>query len=292
MYKWLFCFLLAFCFTVATAQQPIDSIVVDSANADNIAVQTKPTPYDYEKLLADNIYLHFKKDAVAQVEKLHQNKGRDLLFYIVLGILVFFALLKYAFPKFFSTLFTVFFNTSMKQSQLTDQLQSNNLPAILYNILFSLSLGLLIFLYLSHYDRLHGSYGSGTYLFVIAGALGVLYLIKLFIIKTIGWLTGHKVVADTYSFIVFLINKILGVAILPLAVCIAFAPLAWREGFMFISLALVILSFLIRYIKSYSLIGRKLHWSIFHFGLFVFAIEALPLLIVYKAAYIYLQGNY
>ena len=65
------------------------------------------------------------------------------MFYLIAGIVLLLAFFKYFNSRYFTNLFRVFFNTSLRQSQLTDQLLQAKLPSLLFNLFFILSGGIV-----------------------------------------------------------------------------------------------------------------------------------------------------
>ncbi len=91
-----------------------------------------------------------------------------------------------------------------------------------------------------------------------------------------------RTAADSYIFIVFVINKMIGVFLLPVIIILAFTGGKIYDigiGFSYF----VIGAFLLyRFILAYSSIRNQVRFSLFHFFLYVIAFEILPLFIIYK----------
>ena len=79
------------------------------------------------ELLKDNFLLNFKAKPVEQLEQVKKSPKHFFFFYILLGLGLFLGIARAVNTKYFNTLFRVFFNTSLRQSQLTDQLEQANL---------------------------------------------------------------------------------------------------------------------------------------------------------------------
>jgi len=221
------------------------------------------------------------------------NKRTDtqtIYFYLLAGMAFFLAFLKFFYARYFNNLFRVFFNTSLRQSQLTDQLLQAKLPSLFFNIFFVLSGGVYVYFLLDQYKWLpNKNVLLGLTLCVISVAL--IYLIKYLTLKFTGWLTSYKDSVNTYVFVVFLINKILGIFLLPFIIIIAFADSVIAVPAMLISLFLIGLMLLLRFARSYGLLQTKLKVSRLHFFLYIIGIEIIPLLLIYKALLILLNKN-
>ena len=118
----LACFII-FCFSPRAHAQPVfeDSlrtrILGDS-------IKGSQTTNIYTALLDSNIFLRNKRVARALPVQLKKN-GNGIFFYIMAGLLLFLGIMKTVYSRYFTTLFRVFFNTSLRQTQLTDQLEQH-----------------------------------------------------------------------------------------------------------------------------------------------------------------------
>ncbi|HJW18779.1 MAG TPA: hypothetical protein VJ499_16735, partial [Flavisolibacter sp.] len=65
-----------------------------------------------------------------------QWQGKEAIFYTLIGLLIFFALIKNGFYRYIQDLFKIFFRTSVRQRQIKEQLVSSPLPSLLLNIFF------------------------------------------------------------------------------------------------------------------------------------------------------------
>ncbi|MBL7746271.1 MAG: DUF4271 domain-containing protein [Chitinophagaceae bacterium] len=215
----------------------------------------------------------------AQVRKV---QGKELLFYLLVLLFIVFAILRRAFPKYFSDLFRLFFKTTIKQRQIREQLMQTPLPSLLLNGFFVVSGGLYIAFLLQHYsiDPL-GNFWL-MFMYCCAG-MSVAYFIKFAGLKICGWLFGIEEAADSYIFIVFIVNKMIGILLLPFLLILAFsAGAAYAVG---LTLSWFLLGGLILYrmVLTYAAVRNQVKVNPFHFFLYIFAFEIAPLLLVYKA---------
>jgi hypothetical protein len=208
--------------------------------------------------------------------------GKEILFYYLLFLLLLFGLLRRAFEKYFTDLFRVFFKTTLKQKQAREQMLHAQLPSVFMNIFFILNAGLYLNFLLEQFNLSITDNFWRQYAYC-AGALGVGYLIKYFGLKITGWLLGVQKAAEAYIFIVFIINKMLGIALLPILLLLAFTMEPVSQFAFALSFILVGSLFLYRIILSFSAIRNEIKLNSFHFILYVLAFEILPLLLIYKA---------
>ena len=135
-------------------------------------------------------------------------------FSCLIFIVAFLGITKAAFPKYFNAIFSLSFQATFRQIQTREQIAQNELPGFMLNLLFILSGGLFIALLAVYY---RWSILPLWQLFIYSAViLSLIYLAKYLFIKFSGWAFNAKSTADEYSFIVFLVNKMLGIFLVPL----------------------------------------------------------------------------
>ncbi len=207
--------------------------------------------------------------------------GRDLLFYIVLCLALWMGILKSGYAKYYTDLFTVFFRSSLRQHQIREQLLQARLPSLLFNLFFVGCAGTFLYLLAASYAARLGHPDWQIWIAAIA-IVALLYLVKFVGLKLSGWVFGMTGAVDTYIFIVFLVNKILGVALLPIVVLLAFAKDPLQSVGATLGVLLVIGMLIYRFIRSYRPVWEEVQMSRFHFFLYLCAFEIAPLLLIYK----------
>jgi len=98
--------------------------------------------------------------------------------------------------------------------------------------------------------------------------------------------------SDTYIFVVFLVNKMLGIFLLPFLIVITFSGPEVREIFITISLAMVFVLLAYRVLAAYRPVRNEIKLTPFHFFLYLCAFEIAPLLLIYKVLLSYLEKVY
>ncbi|MEO6733273.1 MAG: DUF4271 domain-containing protein [Ferruginibacter sp.] len=240
--------------------------------------------------MKQNYLLNYTGEPIAMVNQVKKRTLYDHYFYLFAAILLMLGCLRFFYTRYFNNLFRVFFNASLRQSQLTDQLLLAKLPSLLFNILFVFIGGFYVYLVLRYFNWITSQQFWMVLLYCILSLI-VIYFVKFITLKFTGWVTGYYEVTNTYIFIIFLINKILSVLLLPFAVIIAFSSLGLATAAVMISLLLLCLMFLLRFFRSYGLLQHQLKISKFHFFLYVLGIEVVPVLLIYKALVLLLSKN-
>lgn len=216
-----------------------------------------------------------------QIEKEKQVEHKEWLFYYLLGIAFLFGLLRLSYLRYFNDLFRVFFRTSLRVNQIREQLVQSGLQSLLFNALFALVAGAYLYL-LIRYFKVSIQLPEVFIPLIAAGIFAVLYVAKYLFLEFSGWLFSIKNAAGTYSFIVFLINKIIAVLLVPFLFIIAFANRELAGIAITVSLVVVGGLFLYRFLRAYSPVQSEIKVGRFHFFLFFLAFEVAPLLVIYK----------
>jgi hypothetical protein len=268
-----------------SAQDSIQVPVPDTATAIASPVKRVPADFsssDYLKVLQSHPYYNFGGKGVFRTIIVKTERGKDGLFYLLAGLLFLLALIKLSFGRYLENMFKVFFRASLKAKQIREQLLQTPLASLLLNIHFVAAAGLLAAMILHQYQTNPSDPGFWKlYLYSIL-AVALVYTGKNFILQFLGWSLRMKDTTDTYIFIVFLCNKVLGIFLLPLLMLIAFANEPLVTVATTLSYVLVVAIFLYRYISAYGFITRELKASRFHFFLYLCAFEVAPLLLIYK----------
>jgi hypothetical protein len=243
------------------------------------------------KVLSGNHFFNFTGVPVVQIFQLHRPNSKDSLFYLLVGILFYFALTRVFFEKYFNNLMTLFFRVSLRQQQIREQVLQTPLPSLLLNILFIISGGLYA-CFLLHYSQIGANIRFWVLYLYCMLLLGAIYLVKFLVLKFIGWVFSISRATDIYIFIVFLVNKMLGIFLLPFLIIITFSGSGIREIFITISLAMVFVLWAYRVLAAYRPVRNEIKLTPFYFFLYLCAFEIAPLLLIYKVLLTYLEKVY
>ncbi|WP_290795129.1 DUF4271 domain-containing protein [Flavihumibacter sp. UBA7668] len=272
------------------AQDSLQKIIPDSLPQVVPVAPATPAPWipidfsttGYYKVLQSHPYLNFSAEGVYRTIQPKTAKGKDGIFYLLLGLLFLLALVKASFGRYLENMFKVFFRASLKAKQIREQLLQTPLASLLLNIHFVAAAGLLASFILHEQQANPDDPGFWRLYLYSVIAIALIYLGKNFILKFLGWSLRMTDTIDTYIFIVFLCNKVLGIFLLPLLMLIAFAGEPLATIAQTLSYVLVGVIFIYRYTSAYGFITRELRASRFHFFLYLCAFEVAPLLLIYK----------
>jgi hypothetical protein len=263
----------------------------DSLNrADTFKIQPMViTPKNFDSLVLQNHPFYRFTEPIRTRESVRiPPMGKEDLFYSVIGLLLFYALIRNSFHRYMQDLFRLLFRTKLQQRQAREQLMQTPFASLLLNILFVLSTSLFINLVLRHY-HLGLNYPFWVLFFYCSVGLTVMYLIKYFTLKIFGWIFRVTDATDVYTMIVFTVNKVVGIFLLPFIIFMAFTSGTISQFMFTLSLLMVAGLFVYRYYISYSAVHRQVRINFFHFLLYLFAFEIIPLLLINKLLFGFLS---
>lgn len=279
--NWFYIFFSIFLFCNAAFAQTQDSL-----NLQKDTIVVKDT---YADVIAKHSFLNVSSKPVSfpQTKRLVQNK--DYIFYLISFLLLTIALFRLLNDKYYTNMTRVFFNSSLRQSQLVEQLLLDKQASLVMNLFFVLVMGLYLFQLLIYFAG--ASYLNakllGISMLAVLSVYGIKYVITLFF----GWITGYSSESENYVFIVFLLNKMLSLFMLPVILVIAYVDQSLASTIIQFSFFIIGLMFFIRYFRVFGMLQYKLKVSRLHFLLYVAGVEILPLLIIYKSSMIILTKN-
>jgi hypothetical protein len=230
----------------------------------------------------ENNFFGFSSKALLIRSNRKEFRGKELLFYSLLALLLFFAFIRLSFPKYINDLLQVAFRTTLKQRQIGEQLVQTPLPSLLLNFFFLISASMYIAFVLGHFE-LSDNFSFWLLCLYCFAALAIIYVIKFLSLKFFGWLFNITPTTDAYIFIVFMMNKIIGIYLLPFLVMLAFTDHDLYQVAFVLSYTGVLGLLAYRFILSYGLARSQIRVNPFHFFLYLCAFEIVPLLLIYKA---------
>ena len=240
--------------------------------------------YDQTSVNSRNAQIIYK------IEQRYAVSDKDALFYLLVGMILIYGFVNNIYPQYFQKLFSQFSQSSMRMMQNREQLLQNSLASFIMNIGFVVSFSLMATLIIFNAHLLPINFWEG-FLYMCLFFLYI-YIGKYICLEIAGAIFSTKELVKTYVFVVFMINKVLGILLLPFILILAFANPIYFPAAIIGAGGLSVLLFLYRYLFSLTSVRNKLHISSFHFFLYLCAFEILPLMILYKLVVQYFGGTY
>jgi len=267
-----------------TTRRPADSTRRDSAAIIPPAVKKAiPWPEDtaFIHLITVGSFKNIKLPVFEGDPRTYTSK--DELFYILAGVLLFMGIIKVAYPKYYHNTFRLIFQTSLRQKQTPEQIVQGYVPGFLLNLLFFMVGGVLIALFATQQNLLPGP----LWLLILfcSGVLAIVYLVKYLVTMFAGWVFNVQDAAGMYSFVVFLVNRVMGIILLPLVILLAFYGGENQKIMFGVAAAVAVFLLLYRYALSLTVVRKNLKVSALHFFIYLCGVELMPLLVIYKVLF-------
>jgi hypothetical protein len=275
-------------------QRPVDTGIPVASVAKGAAAPApapQPTMAGFQKTLRNHPYYNFYGKGVKITEQLKKESRDESMFYFLCALLLYFGFIRVAFLKYLDNLNTLFFRVTMRHQQIRDQVLQSPLPSLFLNILFIISVGLFLSFVADYYNIVPGM-NRWLLLFYCCLLLTAIYTGKFILLKMIGWMFNIRNATDTYIFIVFLVNKMLGIYLLPALLLMAFAKPPFLTVLITLTYCFIVILFIYRFIIAYRPVRNEIKLSRFHFFIYLCAFEIAPLLLIYKVLLIFVERSY
>ncbi len=237
--------------------------------------------------MMDSFMVHqpqMTKPIVSAYSPLREYTSRSADFYMLLFLCLVLGLIRFSDPRYFIMLWKAFWNPTLSNRQLKEQLQGAGIQNVLMNLFFTMSAGAYIYyivrLFAPHHHM--SSIPASLLLLMMVGGMIVIYVGKYLAVQFSGWAFNVESITEHYIFNVFLINKILAVVLIPFVILLAFADPIWAGPLVVVSLVAVVILLVNRYIRSWQVFGSFFQFSKFHFFTYLCASELLPLAVLMK----------
>ena len=257
-------------------QKKADSIRVDSLRKALTKASIRAKDTSTYSIAFGGLYIPINLKALALLEKERNPQGKEELFYVLTGIVALIALARVIFPRYFINMFSLLFQTSYRQKQAIEQLTNNKISSLMLNIVFIVSLGIYVTLIFDKNEYLHLNFWM---LFGYSvSALTIIYLFKFIFLYFMGWIFNSEEAMESYSFVVFLSNKIIAIVLLPFIFILAFTGGEIAAVSLVITYFLIGIALLYRFFIVMSSLRTTLKVNPLHFFLYLCGVEILSLI--------------
>ena len=247
--------------------------------------------YQFQEVLRNNRYYKFFGKPLQIVMQERKVYGNEKFFYLFVVLFFYYGLIRVIFSKYLGDLFTLFFRATLRQQQLREQLLQNPLPSLLLNIQFLVT-GSLYAALLARYNNILAETDLWIIWVYCLALLVAIYLVKFLTLKMMGWILKISRATDAYLFIVFMVNKMAGIFLLPVLLLMAFPFYSILPAVIALSLFVLALLLGYRFFVSFRLVRNEIKLNLFHFFLYLCAFEIAPLLLIYKALLTFVERTF
>ncbi|MBK6640983.1 MAG: DUF4271 domain-containing protein [Bacteroidetes bacterium] len=198
-------------------------------------------------------------------------------------VVIAFTWIRVFYSKIFKQLVGAFFSNSISNQIVRDENILVQRASILMSFIFYLTASLFIYQIIDFFKWSNPLISDGLLRFIlICLAVAFTYSFKMVLLKGLGEVFGIDKPVATYIFNIFLINNILGIALIPIVVGIAYVATVSTALVAWIGVGLVIIAFIYRLVRAFSIWLTLNRVSFFYLILYFCTLEIAPLVILVK----------
>lgn len=154
--------------------------------------------------------------------------------------------------------------------------------SVLLLLVFFLSISSFIYILLDYY-KVHVFSGTALHIFLkILLSVFLLFLFRVFITETTGFIFDAVNEFSFYRFNIFLFNKALGIALLPVVVCLIYASAFPETVFIWSGILFVLISWFGRLARGLNIGLNKQGFNKFYLFFYFCTLEILPVAVLAK----------
>lgn len=208
------------------------------------------------------------------------NESRDYLFYLFAGLLLFLGIVNRSFPGYIKGVFNVLFFQSQRYKQSREKTMQDTVPSLLLNILFFIVAGLWITFLIEDIPLFHFSFMQK--IVAVIALVAIIYAFKSIIISLVGSVFHKREAANAYTMIVFHVNKVAGIILLPLAILYAYGSDYQRSLTVSFMIAIIVLLIIYRFVISFVDITGRFKINGLYFFIYLCLTEIIPMIIFFE----------
>ena len=261
---------------------PTQSTNVEINRDTNISLQNKILS---DTIIADSIQ-NINTETVeikpiGEKGKLITTTQNDWMIPICLLGLILIAIIRFSFGKYLYRVIDSVLNYQSSTNLFLEKNMRNLRGSIFLNSLFFTNISLFIVQYYNYFWNVNTD--KVSFAFYVSALLGlcILYLGKIIIVRSIGYIFNGSKEAKEYLHTIFIYNKNLAMILLPITLSVPFIAEYASSFLLNAGIIIGLIFFLLRLFRGIKILFRK-HVSIFYMILYLCALEILPLLVIYK----------
>ncbi|MCC7233293.1 MAG: DUF4271 domain-containing protein [Bacteroidia bacterium] len=207
----------------------------------------------------------------------------DWIFIVVLLVIGIYTWLRIYYSRYFGQLIRAFVNFNLANQIVRDENILIQRASVFLSFTFHVVIALLLYQISIHQGWSLGGTGTGFMrFFYLLVLVTLIYAMKFLVLKLCGWLFDLDREMAVYTFIIFLVNNLLGLALIPVVILIAYNQIIPATFLIPAGLVLASLAFLYRLVKGIQVGTGVPGYSPLYLFLYLCTLEIAPLLILIK----------
>lgn len=212
-----------------------------------------------------------------------QDSSPDWLFPVLLFVFAILTWLRIFYSKYFSQMTQALLNNNLTNQIVRDENILVQRASIFLSIAFNLIGALFLYLVSIHYGWEVGGIGTGFQRFIFyAIIVSAIYVLKFLVLKISGWLFNLDREMATYIFNIFLINNLVGLALLPIIALLAYNQVLSVSVLVILSTVIISAGLVYRVFRGLMISFSVSGFSVPYLILFLATFELAPLMFVLR----------
>jgi hypothetical protein len=222
----------------------------------------------------------YSDDVLVQISRYEGDRtvSKNWLLFMIVPLLLILTLVASLFRDKLNVLFKSFMNGNVQNMAYRESIGRANVHSFILYIVSIVSFGLfgLVLFINSHINT-----ENFLKALVVSQVLSASYLLtKYFGIYFVRTVFPHKKIMDIYLFMFGQYNHILGMALIPFTIFLAFAPVEAVNVIKYTTFALIGFWWLMRMLRGLQIGSKFMTMNIFHFFAYICTVEIAPMLIL------------
>ena len=212
-----------------------------------------------------------------------KDSNPDWLFLILIIVLGALTYLRVFYRKNFFQIISACFNNNLTNQIVRDENLLMQRASVMLNVTFSIIAASYIYLVSVHYEWSLDGIGTGFIRFVfLALIVSAAFTLKFFLLRFCAYLFNLGREMSTYIFNIFIINNLLGIALVPIVALILFGNLIDSTVLIIAAVSIIGIAWLYRIGRGILIAARYPDFSPVYLFLYLCALEIAPLLVLVK----------
>jgi Domain of unknown function (DUF4271) len=265
--------------TTSSTQPPV---VAPTAPAPVVASEKSENPFDIkreEELTSTSTAQNNLTTAPSLLNK--ETYSRNFLFWVFLVVLILMAFIVAGGRSAIRTAYQAVTSDNALRQIYKEPMGWGSFGYISLYVMFWINAGTFIFLLMSYYKAKPPFGQFGTFMACVA-SVSALILLKHTVLYLVAKVFPIEKEVRTYNFIILTVGIILGLILMPINIFVAYSPPTMSSAFVYLGIALIVIAYLVRSLRSLPVAASFLIDNRFHFLLYLCTVEIAPLLIISK----------
>lgn len=212
-----------------------------------------------------------------------QDSNPDWLFLILIMVLGVLTYLRVFYRKNFFQIIAACFNNNLTNQIVRDENLLMQRASVMLNVTFSIIAAAFIYLVSIHYEWSLDGMGTGFIRFVfLALIVSAAFTLKFLVLRLCAYLFNLGREMSTYIFNIFIINNLLGIALIPFVALILFGNMMDTSLLVILAVCVTGIAYLYRIGRGFLIATGYPGFSPFYLFLYLCALEIAPLLVLVK----------